>query len=277
MAGMSLTHKIALLLALASGLSSAPAAAQPAATLKFSWDHCSGEGQVSDRTFACNTNSGSDFIYASMVIDDGNARAGVAIIEGKVDVTTTAATLPAWWQVTTGSCRANAVTAGAGPFTTGPSCVAWYASPGPDPPVGIFNAAPGVDGIKTLSLTSVSALPPGSEATLPAGQELLLFTIRISHAKSTGTGSCVGCQLPTCIGFGAVRLIYAPGTLPDETIVGGPGSAVTWQSAFVAGYTPVPAHVDGGQSIPYHGNLACTFGAVPARGRTWGLIKSFYR
>ena len=274
---MTPMRQIALLLAVASAVSSAPAAAQPAATLRLSWDHCAIDGQVSDRSFACNTNTGSDYLYASIVINDGNPRTGVAITEGKIDITTTSATLPAWWQINTGNCRANAVTAGVGPFTTGPSCAAWYASPGADPPVGIMNAQPGVDGIKTLSITSVAALAPGSEATLPAGPELLLFTIRITHAKSTGAGSCVGCQLPACIGFGAVRLIYAPGTLPDETIVGGTGSAVTWQSAFVTGYAPVPAHYEGGQQVPYHGNLGCTFGAVPEQGRTWGMIKTFYR
>jgi hypothetical protein len=83
--------------------------------------------------------------------------------------------------------------------------------------------------------------------------------------------------VPVCIGFGQLKLDYPVGAGPTHTILGTTESTVTWQGAFVSSYQPVPGHQEGTAFVHYHGNLGCATGPVPAQGRTWGLIKTFYR
>lgn len=248
----------------------------PAATLKLSWDHCAGDGAVADRSFACDTNTGGEVLYASLVITDGVERAGISGFSAIVDITSTATLLPLWWHARAGDCRAQAIGANFGPYPAGETCEPWYANTGIEAPLGVYSLQPGFGGPDKLNITMAAAVPAGSEATLPAGRELLLFKVTISHAKSTGTGACAGCLVPTCLGFGDLRLQHAPSTTPDEEFLGGPGSAVTWQGAYVAGYAPVPGHREGLGWVPYYGYLSCTTGPVPAQNRTWGTIKTLY-
>jgi len=81
--------------------------------------------------------------------------------------------------------------------------------------------------------------------------------------------------VPACIGFGEMDFSYPDGTI--ERFVGGPSSAVTWQGAYVAGFAPVPGHMEGTGYSPYHGYLDCATGPVPTRNQTWGTIKTLYR
>ena len=78
-----------------------------------------------------------------------------------------------------------------------------------------------------------------------------------------------------CIGFGQLLFQY-PGQ-PNHAILGTTASTVTWQGAYVSSYQPVAGHPEGPGYVGYHGNLGCAPGPVPAQGRTWGTIKSFYR
>jgi len=271
---MFLARRITLLLALAAGLSVGPASAQQAVTLKLSWDHCSADGQVSDRSFACNTNAGDESIYASMVIVDGYDRPGVVSFSAFMDLRFTSGSLPPWWQTLTGQCRANAISVSFGPFIDGGSCAPWYAGSGPNDPIGVFQLQPGSQGPASVRVQLGAGLPAPYEATLHAGQELLLFRVIVRHSKSVGAGACTGCTVPTCIGFGQLGIQHS--SPPDEKYLGTPASAVTWQGAYVTGYAPVADYYD----YAYHsyvGNLSCSTGPVPAQGRTWGLIKTFYR
>ena len=78
-----------LLLAALAG----PAAA---AGVNLSWDACTGDGGVQNKTFACNTNAGGNPLFASFAL--ASDMANVIGIEAKVDITAQADSLPAWWR-----------------------------------------------------------------------------------------------------------------------------------------------------------------------------------
>jgi len=242
------------------------------ALLRLSWDRCAYDGLVADKSFACDTNTGSDVLYASVLFQDRVTRANVQFVNALVDVTTTTSPIPPWWQVRSGSCRSNAVLVEYGPFPEAGSCAPWFASAWPDGPLGVFAIQENLEGPETTRLNIAAGVPIGYEATLAAGQELLLFRIVVSHARSAGTGACQGCLVPTCIGFGHLELSYNPAA-PDEIFLGDAASAVTWQGAYVSGFQPTRYP----QTGYYVANLECATGPVPARGRTWGLIKTLYR
>lgn len=269
--------RVAMLLAVAAAAGHSPAAAQQAITLKLSWDHCAADGKVADRSFACDTNTGSESLWLSMVIQDGVGRTNVGGISGNVDVRTTSSLLPPWWLTLTGQCRANVVSYLIGAPAAGGTCQPWFGSGGAEP-LGVFAQQQGIEGSNSLRWPFGAGLPAGSEATLAPGTEYLLARILISHAKSAGTGACTGCLVPVCIGFGELDLQYA-GSSSVERIAGGLSSTVTWQGGYVSSYTPEPPHYDewGYWHGVYGGNLQCATGPVPAANRTWGTIKTLYR
>jgi len=261
--------KLLLLLA-AFALVPQMARAQDALSLKLNWDHCEGEGRVADRSFACDVNTGSDVLYASLVINDGVDRTGVSGVVFYVDVTSTASSLPDWWLTNSSECRQGAFSYDTATDGNTPGCPTWS---GVQPTLGVLSIQ--YRTLNGLMFNGGAALPAPTTVALPAGQELLVCRIAISHTKSTGATACSGCTVPTCIGFGRVLFIYEDNTYEEH--VGDASSTVTWQGAYVAGYAPVPAHPYGGGIEDYRANLDCATGAVPAQNRTWGTIKTLYR
>ena len=271
------TRRIALLSRLALSLLPTLAFAQGGATLKLSWDHCAGSGYVGDRSFACNTNTGADTLYGSVVFEDGLLREQAQIFEAHVTVTTLGSSLPSWWQTNTGSCRSAAVTGFVPSVDSGAGCEPAF---GFAPLVSVLGVKLYADGgASTVEYTFIAGVPDGSGwETFYPGLEYRLFGLRLSHAKSTGTGSCAGCSVPACLGFGGLKLLYTSGHVPaNESFTGNAGSTVTWQGAYVSSFTPIAPHCDAnGCTYLWSGNLACASGPVPARNHTWGAIKSMY-
>ncbi len=253
------------------------ALAQQGVALKLSWDHCAGDGYVGDRSFACDTNTGSETLWLSMAIQDGVTRTNVGGFSAELDVRTTSSVLPPWWLMTTGQCRAGALSMLTGPPAAGGSCVLWWGTSGVEP-LWVFQQLQGFEGLNHVRWSLGAGLPAQSSVTLTPGTEYLLTRLVISHAKSTGIGACTGCLVPTCIGFGETDLYYS-GTSTVERFAGGLSSTVTWQGAYVSGFTPSPPHHDewGHWIGVYGGNLQCATGPVPATNRTWGTIKTLYR
>jgi hypothetical protein len=266
---------LVLALALAAALLPIGAGAQtPAGTLKLGWDHCAGDGLVADRSFACDTNSGEDVLVASVVFNDGVDRRVVEAIELHFDFTAAAPLTPSWWGVWSGGCRNGALALNLTSVPAGPTCSPWYGAVDPGGLIWVSSFQWPSPSYSQLHCAAASAVP----VTLSAGQELTLCTLRISHSKTVGANACSGCTTPLCIGFGDLVLTH-PAPTPDEALVGNVASTVSWQGAHVAGYTPIPKHYDPlhGGVVPYWGDLQCTTGPVPARNRTWGVIKTLYR
>lgn len=242
--------------------------AQPAVSTNLSWDRCAGDGRIVDRSFACDTNTGEDVFFGSAVALDGVERDSLVGFTAYVDVTPTTSILPNWWTMRSGECRPNALLHDwSGPWGAS-QCLPWFGEGTPLSVSGILSF------YDRIVLQVAWALPAGQSATLAAGQEYSLFRVRLSHAKSTGTGACAGCTVPTCIGFGRLNLDYVL-PKPREAIAGAGLNWLTWQGAYVADYPTriwPPPHQNDHVNV-----LSCTVAPVPAQGRTWGLIKTMYR
>lgn len=263
---------ISFVLALIPALAFAQATTQ----LRLSWDHCAAEGYVADRSFDCSVNTGEDVLFASAVLGDEVQHAGIAAFEAYIDFRATSQNLPSWWQVSSGMCRTNTILLKADGLVASPLCTPWYLAGGTEPLV-VSLLEYGNDGTNASRLHFAAEVPAGSEVTIPNGpQEYLFARVRILRSKSTGAGSCSGCSVPVCIGFGQLQFQY-PGAAPRHTILGTTASTVTWQGAYVSSYQPVPGHQEGTGYVFYHGNLGCATGPVPAQSRTWGVIKTMYR
>jgi len=248
--------KRALLLTAASLLCLASLA--HAGGVNFSWDHCWRDGGVLNRNFACGVNTGSDLMFGSFVLTQ--TMPALKGLQATVDIQSTSTSLPNWWQFyNAGSCRQTALGASfdfrgypgsacADPFAgqAGGGITA-YLTVGTTPPVpgGQANAA---------RLILAATLPATRTAT--AGVEYNGFIASLSHAKTTGIGSCSGCAVPVSVVLTEIRV-------DDDDSAGNAWSeyldsplqnvCLTWQGATgVCGPTPVD-------------------------NRTWGTIKALYR
>jgi hypothetical protein len=263
---------VALLLACSTG--AARAQANPPST-NLSWDHCAADGRIADRTFTCDTNTGSETIVLSMVLHD-STRTGVVAWQAMLDVTPVTQAVPAWWGLGQGMCRSSAyqfLADWSGVALPPTTCWPWYGS----------NLASGVvqftfDATDRFHVGIAAGLydPATTSSTLLDGQEYALCRIRITHAKSVGTGACEGCTVPACIGVSQLELQYFG--RPTDYFAGAGANSVTWQGGYVASY---PTHSGAPCShpslCPYANQLQCTTPPVPAHGRTWGVIKALYR
>lgn len=255
------------------------AIAQATTQLRLSWDHCAAEGYVADRAFACDSNTGEEVLFASVVFGDDVPWDWLGGFESFLDITTTASTLPPWWELGSGLyCRTNGVLAGLDSLAVSSACVPWYWADGDLSrlALSVLTFEYGYDGPGSVRAHFMAAVPAGAEVSIPAGQHEYTFArFRLKHSKATGAGSCAGCLVPACMGFGLVKLVYTP-PMASYVALGTPASTVTWQGAYVSSYEPTPPWMDYAFH-PYRGNLRCATGPVPAQGRTWGMIKTMYR
>ena len=204
-----------------------------AAGVNFSWNACTSEGGVQNKTFACNTNAGTAVVYGSFTLtaDQSNFIG----IEATVDIHAESANLPDWWQfLNVSACRENAMTAAfnfsgdleischdpwAG-LATG--AVAAYHTYWTTPPVPTGNA-------NEAQALLVAAVPSTSPQHLIGGTEYYGFKMSLSLANTIGTGACGGCSTPVCITLSKLNAVQSDNsqevlTQPVTTNV------VTWQS-----------------------------------------------
>ena len=109
-----------------------------------------------------------------------------------------------------------------------------------------------------LRIRTVSAVDAIAAETTPppaVGDDVFLFTITVNRARSTGTGSCLGCHEPACCVFKELRLTQPAG-------VGDPFFTVPASYGFVTLQGGV------GTDCPR---------ATPASRSSWGQVKSLYR
>jgi hypothetical protein len=231
------------------GLSPAPAAAAPVAHL--AWDDCGASGHLT-RSFACDTNVGAEQLVVSFVPPAVAAFTG---IEARIRFWPPAASLPAWWALSTGGCRAGSLRAS--PFAAGPSsCTSPWTSQ-------VFWTAQ-LD-LSTQEIKVLVDLNKGQEHGLDGGTEYYGVRIAFDHARSTGAGACGGCSLPAGLYLSRLALLLGP---PDPTYEFALAEVpyVNWQC-------------DGAPIVTAEGVTGWTFPdcATPARAPTWGRIKALYR
>ena len=218
--------------------------------LNLSWDDCGPYGSTT-KTFACNTNAGSNAIVCSAI--PPVAMPQFVAMAATIMFTADNVTLPPWW--TFDGCR--------GGFLPNPLSLDLNFVGGPfnclDPWAG--QASGGLNytsGYSTPNnarfrmVCSVAAPSP-----LDGISENYFFRVVISNVKTTGAGSCAGCSIPMCIVLNQVELDQ-PAGIGDYVVTNPLNSQfVVWQSA--------PLHTGG-----------CPPG-TPTRNTTWGSIKGMYR
>ena len=239
------------------------------------WDHCYGDGGTANRSFSCDTNSGTEVLVASFV-------SGVDIpltngMSAYIDIASSSGAWPDWWLVLSPACRTNVVTANTAPDPAETVCQDLSATA-----VGGWTLNAGYNGDGTRQLRAAFGVPPGSEYTVPAGVEVLACRFRINHAKTVGTSSCGGCSTPLCIalseieidttgqpcvGAGQVFVIAGPANGADSHLA-------TWQGAAIGDTNRHPIMTE--YFHFYTTDIACS-GATPTRRAAWGQIKALYR
>lgn len=246
--------KAALLLAaLSLALSASPAQSQGG--LNLYWDDCSVSGTVL-KTFACNSNTGPAFsLYASVVVpaDMPQFAATTCII----DVILNGGSIPNWWQLSSGQCRANAVAMSFDPTVLTTSCEDLWAG---NVPMSVFQVQPSPHGLPyELRLNGGAALPMGSEIHVPAdGRELVISRLMIQRSKSTGAGACAGCIVGACLLLNEAYL-QQPIPLPIYRVTNPAANTLVVWNDYYGGYF----HCGGVWDV--------------ARNRTWGQVKGSYR
>jgi hypothetical protein len=214
--------------------------------VNLSWSDCGSFGDA-DRTFACNTNSGSNTLVVSF-----EPMYGVPDFAGnetRIDLASTGS-LPAWWQMyNSGTCRGTAVpTINA---TFGVNCGDNFAGAGFGA-IGSYTMGP-----NTGALLCGWAIPsPGVPIT--TGVEYYAINVVINNSKTVGTGACGGCSQAVCLSAPFCNLAFGPNaTLQQQIMIPLNRNFVTWQ---------------GGLGVPG----GCP-GATPTQNKTWGAVKSLYR
>ncbi len=241
---MTLRYTLALVLA---GLLTATAAFADDGIILRVGD-CSAGSTVQSIVNDCSSNAGNalDLVVSCVVpMPFDNFVAAMSVI----DVQTASATLPDWWRMDAGGCRAGAFTV-EGDAAVSPSCPTIW-----DSFSGMISAGYeqiGVLGSNNGRFVVATAIPaPG---TLPGDgtTEYGVARIRIQRVHSTGAGACAGCDVHAMLTLREVQF-------QNDTGIGNmrffnPAIDVT------------------SLSVTYEGQYP-----VPTRNRTWGAIKSLYR
>lgn len=238
------------------GLTASIASAGSGPVINFSWDNCTGDGGVADKTFGCTTNSGTNIAHGSYI-----APAGVDTMAGNdivIDLISNSNPLPPWWNFkNTGTCRATALSSTAD-FSSATNCLDyWQGQAGGGLASYFIGQGPVADpwvNPQRARMIIAWGVAASSQGAITGGQEYGSFQMRISNAKSTGTGSCAGCLDPVCIVLNEIRLSRPGGTRAVPITTPGVRNSITWQ-----------------------GGAGANCAVVPVKNATWGQIKSLYR
>jgi len=232
------------------------------------WDNCLGDGGTYNKVFACDTNSGEDVLVGSFRLDQTTDNVtGFALV---VSIRTIEPALPSWWQSQTGGCRAGSVSVSFASPAASAACADLLAD---NPMTNAFAYL--YFGPDYSQLRILRQMPAGSLGfTIPGGQEVFAFRVRIGHERSAGAPDCPGCLTPACLALSWVEVDRTAGfgfsrVYGSETP--GNGSNVTWQPGAVAKTVTI---FSTGQ--PIGADVECR-SVTPALPRTWGTIKALYR
>lgn len=226
--------------------------------ISLAWNDCLGAGGASNRTFACDTNVGSNDLYVSFdpPVDLPDVNGSNPIIDVFTDGYS--GTLPAWWQFKNiGSCRRNEISAAPILETMPGSCGDLWGGHAEASIAGYFVTAvmPSMPPNWGYIIGTVSVLGPGLNAVaVHPGTEYTVMVIRINNIRTVGLGACDGCQQQICLALREVLLttnnsgdLRMTNPIP-YACPAAPGTFVTWQGS-----------------------------STPTLNRTWGQLKSLYR
>ncbi len=224
-------------------LGAATASAQPG-TIGLAWNDCAGP---TTQTFACNSNAGAPFTLVGSFTPSTELPEFLGI---SVDINIqfpNVATVPDWWQHGAGLCRGTTGIATNFDFTSGPfTCLDFYVGAA----AGGFAYDVGYGAANRSRLRIQLAVPFENRGFIDQSAEWYAFKVNLLRAKTTGTGSCVGCMEATNVVLDEIQLFQPPEQNNDPRISAPSAAGNT------AGYQAGP---------------------TPVRNATWGQVKSLYR
>lgn len=271
----------ALLLALAyCAVPVVHAAAVSPPGMNLRWDRCYVDGGAANKVFACDTNVGSERLAMSFEL--AGPLPNVIAITSRVTLASASPTLPAWWAfLTAGSCRQTALSYGTVAPPGSVNCIDWAAGGGVGGVASYIVTYTGLP--NTRQVTAVMAVPLAGAANLFAGTEYAVGSLDISHAKTVGTGACVGCATPVCLLFSDIEIetLDANGNPgPRARLTKGAnysGSAIaSWQNSYILGSFP-PGFNSAGIFFPAVITQCVPYDVTASRPSTWGQVKALYR
>ena len=225
-----------------------------AAGFDLRWDACGADGGVANKTFACDTDDGSQTMVASFMVDQPIT--GLFLFEAVLDlIVANHQAVPAWWD--NNNCRMFAVSADANYDPASVNCADWSGGLGAAVMSGYHSGgtiAVG-DTASHRRMTLIGGVnPPG--VNLVANQEYFLFNVVVTNSSTTDPGGCAGCNVPVCIVLNSIRLANTSAqTLVTLTTPLSPGvNFATWQ-----------------------GGTGADCMAVPVKRTTWAAVKGLYR
>src|SRR5262249_3584126 len=185
---MSCQRLRTLLPLLATSLIASAASAATLPGINIRWDHCFADGGVMNKTFACDTNVGSDLMVMSVQLDA--AMQHVSGMEIRVSIKPVEPVLPEWWEfLNSGSCRTNGLTFNTIPTTASANCPDWGVSQQSGGFAGyhVNEIGPG-----TAVAFPIAAVPQSALVTLDPGTEYVVGEFRLNRTNTVGTGACGG-------------------------------------------------------------------------------------
>ena len=170
-----------------------------------------------------------------------------------IDVGLATSTLPPWWHMEPGGCRATP-SAWSASLATAVSCPDAWQGQATALATSWLTSFPGSTSDRGRLTVAVAALP-GVLARLERDIPLALCRIAL---RSDNSLTCSGCSIPGCLVFNSLLIRRLPGSL--------------WEEATIA--TP---EVAGATWVRWQGGLGADCQALPTRRSTWGAVKALYR
>jgi len=177
---------------------SPPAAELVTGGLGLGWDDC--RANNADKFSNCLSNTGSSFHLISSLQPNVDL-ADVKSIEAVIDIVNPAGPLPAWWRFESGGCRVASRS---------------FQDPNNNPSItctlsGAFQESDLLvqyphEGNPNVERILVSTTLSGG-ATLLSSDKNALLDLAINRAKSTGAGSCAGCDVPVQVILRSIRVV----------------------------------------------------------------------
>ena len=212
----------------------------------IAWDDCGVAGARS-KVFSCDTNTGSDLLYASFLAPvPVDSLVGFECILGLRPFTSE---LPSYWMtLPTNRCRPGAMLFEFDLTDSATNCTRGWEremSGGGGMYFGPF-------GLDVARIFVVGTLD--HPASIDNQREYFAFRMKFDHRRTVGINACSGCEQPLCIFMNEIKLVQPIGL--GDVRIQNPESffEVAWQSP----------------------PLRCP-AEVPIRATTWGTIKGLYR
>lgn len=236
-------------------LAAAPSA--HAAGMGLRWGSCEG---TANRNFACDQSSGTEVLVASFVPPGGITE--MTGIEAYLHISAADGKVPMWWQmVQPGSCRRTSISA-----VLDVSDQIECDDPWEGQGMGGM-ALYKVDGANGVDLRLGIAIPSDQKHALSSGRTYAAFKLQINHLKTSGAGSCAGCETPVCITFD--RMVIAQYIPPPYT------TATRGRNTEITLGLPATGNTPGNVATWQGGTATC--GAGLSRPSSWKQVKDRFR